>query len=207
MQKSLLLAAISMLAVLSGCTNPQQQAYEASSAASVQFNACSDAIINKPEYAALLPHTFMGAPPASELANETLPTPEEARLIMRRWDERAPCRNQAMAADAKPPINRPDFAQISAAANAAQAENVASFGRGQMTWAAYARASWKVTQDVQRQAAAANELLQRQQAQQAEINRENAIAAAAIFGATMPRPPQTVYVVPCTGIALITNAC
>jgi hypothetical protein len=207
----MVLAAISALALLAGCANPQQQANEATEALKAQSKACNDAIINKPEYAALLPHTFTGAPPARELADETLPTPEEARLIVRRWDERAPCRAQFLEAAARPPINRPDIAQVFAAGYAVVAETAANFGHGQMTWAAFARTGWKTLQDVQRQLAAANEARWQQQAQQAEINRENALAAAAVLGA-MPRPatyapPQTIYVAPCTLNSRIAGVC
>jgi hypothetical protein len=158
--------------------------------------------------ASLAPHNYKGMqPPARLLADETLPTPEEARLIVQRWDEGAPCRDQFVAAIGKPPINRPGAAQIIAARDAAAAENVAHFGQGRMTWAAALREVVKIWQDSARQLDALDATMRQQAAQDAEVRRENAMAAVAILGATMPRPPQTIYVAPCTIYGQIAHVC
>jgi hypothetical protein len=206
------LATISTLVLLAGCgMNQQQQAQQQAQQANAwreavkaHFQTCNLAVNNETKYARLQPHNYPGAPPASELANETLPTPEEAHLMVARWDEDSACRAEyttAMSQDA------PGVAQIWNAYFAAVTETVAHFSQRHMTWAALAKEFVKLGQDGNRQLAAYDEIMRQRAAQEAEARRQNGLAAAAILGATMPRPPQTIYVAPCTINAQIARVC
>ena len=156
-----LAVATAAVIALAGCAPTAQQINAAIQANKDQFTACEIAVLGNPEYSSLLGHNFPAeSPPAAELANDTLPTPEQARLLVQRWNERAPCRAALVAAEAAPPINRPDIAQISNAVWAAVGDLNARFSHGQMTWAARAREGMQIMQDGQK-------ALQQHQAQQA----------------------------------------
>jgi hypothetical protein len=84
------LAAVSAgVLLLAGCNSglkSDQEWTAIHNAIAAELKTCESAVINKPEYASLLPHTFWSSTvPASELANDTLPTPEEAHGPLQPW--------------------------------------------------------------------------------------------------------------------------
>lgn len=156
--------------LLTGCAQYQEQ--QAIQAAHQQFAACNLAVIHKPEYAVLLPHTYRdsAAPPASVLMDETRPSAEEARLWAMRWDDEAGCRSRFIAIW-NPAITGPTtnfYARVT--------DIDARFGIGGMTWAERAR---EVQQAVLEMRAEGSALDQRM----AEQRRENMIAGAAMLNA------------------------
>jgi hypothetical protein len=182
-------------------------------AAYTHFGTCNKAVNDEAVYASLAPHNYEGSPPARLLADTTLPTPEDARLILRRWDERNGCRNDLITAAGE--LNRPDAAQILTATFAAMAELDARFSQRHMTWGDFIRNGSALWQDGQQRITAADEVRRQQltqaAAQDAAARRDNAVAAAAILGAMrpvyQPQQPQTIYVAPCTLNAQIARAC
>ena len=80
-----------------------------------QFKTCVTSVIDKPEYAAVRVHTLdldTMQPAPAELADETIPTAEDARLFAVRFDEVNPCREEFLKAIAIP---RPNWASVVAA--------------------------------------------------------------------------------------------
>jgi hypothetical protein len=197
MKRLKVLAAISTLALLAGCATSQSGINNAYA----QRRECSKEVTARPEFAALAPHTHFGSEVlARELSDERLPTPEEARLEVERWDAAAPCRQAFLSAMAGPPANRPDAAQIMSALFAQGSLLYAQFAKGGMTWGQFAQATQTLNVAWRAQLGEAD----------AENRREannRALAAAAILSATMPRPPQTIYVRPCTVYSQIARVC
>jgi hypothetical protein len=197
--RNTLVAAIAVAALLAGCTTQQTGIHNAYA----QRDVCSKAVIAQPEFAALASHTHIGPEiPASELADERLPTPDEARLVVARWDAAAPCRQAFLAAMAGPPSNRPDAAQIMSALFAQGGMTYARFAKADMSWGQFAQARQALDIAWKAQLGAADAEARREAA-------DRALAAAAIIGATMPRPPQpqTIYVAPCDINARSARAC
>ena len=179
---SLILATVSTPALLAGCATQQtgiDNAY-------AQRNVCFKTVVAQPEFAALASHIHIGPEiPASELADERLPTPEEARLAVASWDAAAPCRQAFLAAIAGPPSNRPDAAQIMSALFVQGSTVYARFAKGDITWGQFAQAKQAINVAWKAQLGAID----------AEARREaanSALAAAVIIAATMPRQPQTI---------------
>jgi hypothetical protein len=102
LRKLLLGTGLASLLALTACaTAAQQQVQQISSSlrdADAAMGVCVAASINKPEFALLLPHTVRpnAAPTVAQLTDEQLPTPEEARLLARRYDEINVCRQNAL---------------------------------------------------------------------------------------------------------------
>jgi hypothetical protein len=196
MKRFLLSAALtSTVALLAGCATPQSGINNAYA----QRGVCSKEVAARPEFAALASHTHSGFP-ASELSDERRPTPEEARLMVARWDAGAPCRQAFLAAMAGPPANRADAAQIMSTLFAQGSLLYAQFAKGNMTWGQFAQASQALN-------IAWGSQLGEADAENRRESANRALAAAAILGATMPRPPQTIYVKPCTIYSQIANEC
>jgi hypothetical protein len=197
------LAVIPTLALLAGCAgmngggNVGQKAIDAAFA---QGGVCNMEVVNRPEYAGVRAHFHAGEIPASELTDDRRPTPEEARLVVARWDARAPCRQILLTGLASPPANRPDAAQIWSAFFAEGASLNARFAKGDMTWGQFAQTNQASLTSTRAQLAGADAEFRQQAA-------NRALAAAAILGATMPRPPQTIYVAPCTVYGQIAHVC
>jgi len=138
----------------------------------------------RPEVAALGSHNWQGEVPASELADDRLPTPRQTRAALALWDAGAPCRQAFVAAW------KPDIGQIWSSFYAARASLVARFSKGNMTWGEYA-------QTVQALGIALDARLNE------EVNRLNAEAQnraltnAAIIGAMAPMlQPHSTQIVP-----------
>jgi hypothetical protein len=178
--------------LLSGCAGIDRggNAQEAINAAFARAKVCTAEVVNRPEYAAVRAHYWPGDEiPASELADNRRPTPEEARLRVARWDAAAPCRQALLAELASAPANRPDGAQIARAVFAANASVIARSARGDMTWGQSAQAIQAILTSGHAQLVAAD----------AENRREaiNRATAAAIISATTPPPHQSLY---CSGL-------
>ena len=93
--------------ILAGCSKAAPGA--ATLEAWAQFKACVTSVIDKPQYAALRAHTLdldTMQPAPAELANETVPSAEDAQLFAARFDEVNPCREDLLRAVA---IVRPEF--------------------------------------------------------------------------------------------------
>lgn len=143
--------------LLAGCANQganqganegaNQQA--AINAALAKNQACVDEVNNRPDYAALRAHSYSGPIPASALADNRRPTPEEARLVVARWDAMAPCREALQTALSS--ANRADQAQVLSGAFAQTTSVVARFGKGDMTWGQYAQAGQAIQTAMQAQ--------------------------------------------------------
>lgn len=84
-----------------GCaTAAQQKAQQiqaVSQLASAEFKQCVYRVRDKPEYALLIPHSVdlsTGQPTMQQLIDETVPTAEEAKLLIARHDDALPCRKR-----------------------------------------------------------------------------------------------------------------
>jgi hypothetical protein len=121
-----------------------------------QFEACVDSVIDKPEYTALRVHTLdldTMQPAPAELADETIPTAEDAWLFAVRFDEVNPCREDCLKAVAIP---RPDLVPVLADEfKAAGAISVLVVDR-QVTWAEAARRAQMLFSDMRQKVAAAD---------------------------------------------------
>jgi hypothetical protein len=121
-----------------------------------QFKACVTSVIDKPEYAALRVYTLdldTMQPAPAELADETFPTAEDARLFAVRFDEVNPCREDFLKAVAIP---RPDLAPVLADEfKLVGAISVLVVDR-QVTWAEAARRAQVLSSDVRQKVAAAD---------------------------------------------------
>jgi hypothetical protein len=121
-----------------------------------QFQACVTSVIDKPEYAALRVHTLdldAMQPARAELADETIPSAQDARLFAARFDAVNPCREDFLRAVAIP---RPDLAAVledEFRAAGAISELVAE---RQVTWAEAARRAQALSSDARQKVAAAD---------------------------------------------------
>jgi predicted aspartyl protease len=147
-----ILVAVSAAALLAGCATRQQGI----NAAYKQVDVCTKEVVSRPEYAAVRAHFHPGEIPVSALTDDRRPTPEEARLVVARWDAGAPCRQAFLAGLASSPANRPDGAQVFSAAYVETASLVARFSKGGMTWGQYAHDNQAIRTAVKAQLVAAD---------------------------------------------------
>ena len=121
-----------------------------------QFKACVASVIDKPEYAVLRVHTLdldtMQTAPA-ELADETIPSAQDAQLFAARFDEVNPCRENFLAVVAIP---RPDLAPVLADEFKAAGTISELVVERQVTWAEAARRAQVLSRDVRQKVAAAD---------------------------------------------------
>src|ERR1700744_6388434 len=95
-----ILILIALAVVVTGCaTAAQQQATKMVGVfqqAGKEVNACVATIYNKPEYAAVASHlplpSEINKPTMSQLADDSLPTEEESKLLINMHDDAIPCR-------------------------------------------------------------------------------------------------------------------
>jgi hypothetical protein len=93
--------AVSATAVLAGCATQAQINYrntvDITRSAVAELKACTAAVLAKPDYAVLASRAYPNENGATtaQLIVDTLPTPEEARLLGARDDELADCRHHA----------------------------------------------------------------------------------------------------------------
>jgi hypothetical protein len=159
--RSLRCIALTTLALAAGCTTAaQRQARQSATeirTASLANNACIKAVVDKPEYASLLPHTPMldgSQPTMAQLTDETIPSVEDAKLFAARFDEMAPCRGRYLAAVSR---IRPDLAPIMTEAVSDRAATVALVVERKITWAEYTRRLQAASRDFQQKISAANQ--------------------------------------------------
>jgi hypothetical protein len=121
-----------------------------------KFKSCVTSVIDKPEYAALSVHTLdldTMRPAPAELADETIPSAEEARLFAARFDEVNPCRENFLR---EVTIARPDLAPVLADEfRAAGVISVLVVDR-RVTWAEAARRAQALSSDVRKKILAAD---------------------------------------------------
>lgn len=121
-----------------------------------QFKACVASVIDKPEYVALRVHTLdldTMQPAPAELADETVPFAQDARLFAARFDEVNPCREDFLREVAIP---RPDLTPVLADEfKVADAISVLVVER-QVTWAEAARRAQVLSSDIRQRVAEAD---------------------------------------------------
>jgi hypothetical protein len=122
----------------------------------VQFRACVTSVIDQPEYAALRVHTLdldTMQPAPADLANETIPSAQDARLFAARFDAVNPCREDFLRAVAIP---RPDLAPVLADEFKAAGAISELIVERRVTWAEAARRAQELSSDVRQKVAAAD---------------------------------------------------
>ena len=141
--------------ILASCGNPAPPG-AATLEAWEQFKACVASVIDKPEYAALRVHTLdldTMQPAPAELADEAVPSAQDARLFAVRFDEVNPCRENFLMAVAIP---RPDLAPVLADEFKAAGAISVLVAERQVTWAEAARRAQVLSSDVRQKVAAAD---------------------------------------------------
>jgi hypothetical protein len=121
-----------------------------------QFRACVASVIAKPEYDALRVHTLdldTMQPSRAELADETIPSVQDARLFAARFDAVNPCREDLLREVAIP---RPDLAPILADEFKAAGAISELVVERHITWAEAARRAELLSSDVRQKVAAAD---------------------------------------------------
>ena len=123
----------------------------------VQFRTCVTSVIEKPEYGALRVHTLdldTMQPARPELvADETIPSAQDARLFAARFDAVNPCREDLQRVVAIP---RPDLVPILADEFKAAGAISELVVERQVTWAEAARRAQELSSDVRQKVAAAD---------------------------------------------------
>jgi len=181
--------------LLAGCANPGAKQQAAIKNASARLSACTNEVANRPEYAVVRAH-FLREITASALADDRYPTPEEARLVLRRFDAEAPCREAFITAFASPPINRRDAAHIYSASFDRGALFDARFARGDLTWGQYAQSTQALVTAVRAQL---KEVVAEGRREDADGRREaadRALDAEAIISILKARPAPQMQIAP-----------
>jgi hypothetical protein len=131
------------MVAFAGCTTgAQRQAQQtgvATREASAQFKTCTAAVISKPEYTSLLPHTpdlESGQPTMAQLTDETLPSTAEAKLFASRHDEINPCKSRFLSTLS---TVRPDIAVVFADSFTAGTSLSVELVEQKITWAEWAK--------------------------------------------------------------------
>ena len=122
----------------------------------VQFRACVTSVIDQPEYAALRVHTLdldTMQPAPADLADETIPSAQAARLFAARFDAVNPCREDFLRAVVIP---RPDLVPILADKFKSAGAISELVVEQQVTWAEAARRAQELSSDVRQKIAAAD---------------------------------------------------
>jgi len=178
------LTCVVTLFLLAACaTAAQRQAQQASTMtreAATQLKSCISAVVDKPEYAALLPHTpdlDSGQHTMAQLTNETVPSVQDARLFAARFDEVNPCRKRFLSALA---AVRPDLVPILADGYAKGDAVAALLVERKITWAESAKRAEENTNSLRKQLAAADQqwIAELKAENQAELAQRQAAAAA-----------------------------
>ena len=173
-----------MVFIVGGCaTAAQRQAQQAATVtreAAAELNTCVVAIVAKPEYAPLVPHTpdiETGQHTMAQLTNETLISPEDAKLFAARYDETAGCRSRFLKALS---VARPDLVPILSATYTKGAALAARLIERKDTWGESARQSEAALSDARERIAAANRqwTADLNASHQAELAQRQAAAAA-----------------------------
>jgi hypothetical protein len=113
-------------------------------------------VIEKPEYDQLRGHILdldTMQPAAADLADETIPSAQDARLFAARFDAVNPCREDFLRAVA---IARPDLAPVLADEFKAAGAISELIVERRVTWAEAARRSQELSSDVRQNVAAAD---------------------------------------------------
>jgi len=186
--------------LIAGCANPGANRQAAIKNASARLSACTNEVANRPAYAAVRAH-FLSEITASALADDRHPTPEEARLVLRRFDAEAPCREAFITAFTSPPINRWDAAQIYSASFDRGALFDARFARGDLTWGQYAQSTQALVAAVRAQL---KEVVAEGRGEDADGRREaadRALDAEAIISVLQSHPAPQMQIAPfsCSG--------
>lgn len=197
------------LAVLAGCaTAAQHQAQLATTAtreAAGGFKACLAAVVAKPEYASLLPHTpdpATGQPTMAQLTDESLISPEEAKLFAARWDELTPCKTHVLSALS---TVRPDVVPVLSDGFAKGAAIAVQLVERKITWGEGARQTQALGVTVRQNVAAVDRqwIADLNASHQAEMARRQAAGAALLQWSAqqqminaMTRPSLPVYQMP-----------
>jgi hypothetical protein len=120
----------------------QQQVDQARAAmqdARMLYMSCAGAVVQKPAYRPLLPHTQnldTGKHTAAQLADETFPSAADAALLAARFNDFNECRAQYLAVVS--PV-RPDLVPIVVDSYTAWDETSAQLAQRKITWAEAAR--------------------------------------------------------------------
>jgi hypothetical protein len=176
----LLLAVSALVGCATAAQRQAKQIVAGQQEAVAQNKACLAAVLAKPEYAPLLPHTpnlETGQHTMAQLTDETIPSAEDARLVAASFDEANSCFGRFLTALS---TVRPDLVPIFADAKAkATAASVLLVER-KITWAEGARRGEENVNDLRRQIEAANQRLSAQlnASSQAEMAQRQAAAAA-----------------------------
>jgi hypothetical protein len=121
-----------------------------------QFRACVTSVIDKPEYDALRVHILdldTMQPARAELADETIPSAQDARLFAARFDAVNPCREDFLRAVATP---RPDLVPVLADEFKAAGAISELVVERRVTWAEAARRAQVLSSDARQKVAAAD---------------------------------------------------
>jgi hypothetical protein len=148
--------------------------------AQTDLKSCLQAVANKPEYAPLLPHTpdlATGEPSMAQLTDETVPTPDDARLFVARHDEMAPCRRQLLTTLS---AVRPDAVPTLANAMTASDQVLVQLVERKITWAEGMRQHQQIMAQARDKLAAADRewFGEMRVENQAELDRRQAAANA-----------------------------
>jgi len=186
--------------LLAGCANPGANRQAAIKDAFTRLSACTDEVANRPEYAAVRAH-FLREITAGALADNRLPTPEEARLVLRRFDAEVPCRKAFITAFASPLINRRDAAQIYSASFDRGALFDARFARGDLTWGQYAQSAQALVTAVRAQLKEAVAEGRQEDAEDRREAADRALDAEAVISVMQPHPAPQMQIAPfsCSG--------
>jgi type III secretory pathway component EscV len=175
-----------LLAVLSvaGCTTvAQRQAQQAGSAtreAVAQSKACNAVIFAKPEYAPLIEHTpdpATGQATMALLTDESLISPQQAKLFGARHDELNQCRSRLLTALS---AVRPDVVLILSSEYTNGAALAVQLVERKITWGEWARQGQALLNNARQQLAAADRkwIAELNASHQAEMGQRQAAAAA-----------------------------
>ena len=178
-----LVGSLLLLGLVAGCAQtPQEHAQQVGSQtdqAAASFDDCLKQIRNKPVYASLVSHfndLGTGPPSMAQLTDETLPSPEDAKLIAARFDENNACRGKFLNALAMP---RPDLVPIFEDAFTKREGIAVLLVERKITWAEGERRTKNLSADLQQRLASANrQWLADVTAHRSDANRREAAAAA-----------------------------
>ena len=181
--------ALLLACLVAGCAQtPQEHVQQVGSEtdqAAASFDDCLKQIRNKPAYASLVPHSSdlgTSQPSMAQLTDETLPSPEDARLVAARFDENNVCRSKFLNALATP---RPDLVPIFEDAFTKREGIAVLLVERKTTWAEAARRTKNLSSDLQQRLASANrQWLADLAAHRSDANRREAAAAALMHWST-----------------------
>ncbi len=176
----LVLAASSSASAQSAQRQQVDQARAAMQDAHMLYTSCISAVIQKPAYGPLLPHTQnldTGRHTAAQLADETFPSQSDAALFVARFNELNDCRAQYLAAIS--PV-RPDLVPIVVDAYSGGDEISALLVQRRITWAEAARRSEAANAETREKAVAAEHawIAELRSERRAEVAQSQAAAAA-----------------------------